>query len=285
MGVLSKATSFLRTSHDSLLALREQTRDLVAFLQDNYYRESLRRPPYDDPRHLAPYGYKIFSESDEDGIINEIFRRIGVEDRTFFEFGVGNGGQNNTVNLLVQGWRGFWIEGSPDNMRVISTRLAAYIRAGELKALQAFITRDDINQLISRLGVPESLDLLSIDIDGNDYWVWEAMERISPRVVVIEYNATLRPPHSVVMEYKDDYVWDGTSYFGASLVALEKLGRAKGYSLVGCNFTGVNAFFVRNDLLGDFFLTPLTAEKHYEPAKYFRLRAGHRSGIGPYVRI
>ena len=282
---ISKAKSYVQATHDSLVSISEYTRNLVTFLQDNHYRESLQKPPYDDPKHLARFGYKVFSESDEDGIIDEIFRRIGIEQHTFFEFGVGNGSQNNTVNLLIQGWRGYWIEGSPDNMEVIGKRLASYLRAAQLTALQEFITRDTINKLIKRLGVPQTIDLLSIDIDGNDYWIWEAIQGISPRVVVIEYNGTLRPPHSVVMEYRDDHVWDGTSYFGASLVAMEKLGAKKGYSLVGCNFTGVNAFFVRNDLLADRFLSPFTAEKHYEPAKYFRLRAGHRSGIGPYVRV
>ena len=160
-----------------------------------------------------------------------------------------------------------------------------YLDRGQLRLLNAFITKDSIPGLIAQLGIPRSLDLLSIDIDGNDYWIWQAIESISPRVVVIEYNATLRSPVSVVMEYRDTNQWNGTSYFGASLKALEKLGQVKGYSLVGCNYTGVNAFFVRNDLLGDHFLAPFTAENHYEPPRYTAMRAGHPSGIGPYVQV
>ena len=98
-------------------------------------------------------------------------------------------------------------------------------------------------------------------------------------------SATALPPHSLVMQYKDDNEWNGTNYFGASLTALEKLAREKGYSLVACNYTGVNAFFVRNDLLGDHFLAPFTAETHYEPPRRLKLGAGHPGGIGPYVEV
>ncbi len=104
-------------------------------------------------------------------------------------------------------------------------------------------------------------------------------------MIVIEYNATLRPPVSLVMRYKESNEWNGTNYFGASLSALEKLGREKGYSLVACNYTGVNAFFVRNDLIGDRFRGPYTAETHYEPARYMSLRAGHPAGMGPYDEV
>jgi hypothetical protein len=194
----------------------------------------------------------------------------------FFEFGVEDGRSNNTLNLLLGGWRGYWIDGSAENVAKINVRFRDYIDAGQLKAISA---------LIEKLAVPSDIDLLSIDIDGNDYWVWQAIESLSPRVVVIEYNGTFRSTHSVVMKYDSSFVWDKTNYFGASLSALEKLGRTKGYSLVGCNYTGVNAFFVRNDLVGERFLPPFTAETHYEEARYLRLKAGHPGGTGPYVQV
>jgi hypothetical protein len=227
----------------------------------------------------------MFSESDEDGIIAEIFRRIGAENRVFFEFGVGDGLGNNTLSLLLGGWRGFWIEGSAEFVAAIQTNIREYIESGRLRVLQSFITKDNINDLIRKLDMPPSIDLLSIDIDGNDYWVWQAIEAVSPRVVVIEYNATLRPTHSIVMKYNAANQWNGTNYMGASLAALEKLGRLKGYDLVGCNYTGVNAFFVRQDLAKDLFFAPFTAENHYEPARYLRLKAGHPAGVGPYEEI
>jgi hypothetical protein len=277
----SVAIKYLNSIYD----LVDLQRELVVFLEHESWHRAIRQAPYNDPKRLLGFGYKAFSESDEDGLIAEIFRRIGVESRTFFEFGVGDGLANNTLNLLLGGWSGYWIDGSATFVKLIEERLARFISTGQLRVLNDFITVKSINKQIAQLGIPKSIDLLSIDIDGNDYWIWEAIEAVSPRVVVIEYNATLRPPHRLVMEYKEDNWWNGTNYFGASLCALEALGRKKGYSLVCCNYTGVNAFFVRNDLVEDRFFRPFTAETHYEPARYLKLKAGHPVGIGPYREV
>jgi hypothetical protein len=131
------------------------------------------------------------------------------------------------------------------------------------------------------------IDLLSIDIDYNDYWVWKAVDVANPRVVVIEYNAALRPPMSLVVPYDPTRSWDGSNYFGASLEALVRLGRTKGYRIVGCNFSGANAFFVRDDLCADHFLDPPTAEEHYEPPRYFAhlMTGGHRGRPGLYQTV
>jgi hypothetical protein len=270
---------------NSVYEMRDLQRELLTFLETRSWADAIRQAPYDDPRRLTRYGYKVYSESDEDGIIAEIFRRVGTESRIFFEFGVGDGLANNTLNLLVGGWRGYWIDGSAEFCAIINREHRDYIGAGRLSVLNEFITRDSINRQIEKLGIPQEIDLLSIDVDGNDYWIWTAMEAVSPRVVVIEYNATLRPPQRIVMPYKDSYCWNGSNYFGASLAALEALGRQKGYALVGCNYTGVNAFFVREDLVTDRFCQPFTAETHYEPARYLRLKSGHPPGIGPYIEV
>jgi len=158
---------------------------------------------------------------------------------------------------------------------------------GTLKVRESFVTTENINALIAEAGIGGDIDLLSIDIDNNDYWVWKAITSIDPRVVVIEYNATLRPPMSLVVPYNPNQTSDGSNYFGASLEAFVRLGRDMGYSIVGCNFSGSNAFFVRNDLVGDHFLQPATAEEHYEPARYFfsNLRSGHRANPGPYLAV
>ena len=125
--------------------------------------------------------------------------------------------------------------------------------------------------------------MLSIDIDGNDYWVWKAIDSYSPRVVVIEHNSVFRSDVEWIMSYNPNNIWNGSSYFGASLKSLEKLGNQKGYRLVGCDFTGVNAFFVRNDLVGDKFFEPFTAENHYEPPRYFLQNVnGHRKDFGVF---
>jgi hypothetical protein len=231
----------------------------------------LQRPKYEDPKKLNRYEFGIFSQSGEDGIIAEIFRRIGPTNRTFVEFGVGDGRQNNTRYLLTTGWSGTWIEGNEELVIRIRKQYAEKIKQGTLHVSHALVTAEVIESLLERNGVPQEFDLLSIDIDCNDYWVWAAIQRFRPRVVIIEYNAFFPPGHEWVIDYAPDAVWDGTRNFGASLTALEVLGAKKGYKLVGCNLAGVNAFFVREDLVRDNFCAPFTAGNHHEPVRYYLL--------------
>jgi hypothetical protein len=238
------------------------------------------------PKSLVPSGFKAYSQNDEDGIIQEIFRRIGVKNRSFVEFGCGDGLENNTVYLLMLGWTGLWMDGNEKEIRSISHLHKLFIENKALRLRSAMVTRENIEGLLD--GVPAELDLLSIDIDNNDYWIWSAIDTIRPRVVVIEYNASIRPPAALVIPYSPDNGWSGGSYYGASLSALELLGRKKGYSLVGCNLVGSNAFFVRDDLAGDKFLSPYTAEMHYEPPEYYLfqfLTGSHPRAIGVYEQV
>ena len=238
-----------------------------------------------DPKRLLSHGYKVYSQTDEDGIIHEIFNRIGATNRTFVEFGVAGGLENNSLNLLINGWSGLWIEAHDGQAALIAYRFAAPISENRLKLVHGRVTAENIDALISEAGISGEIDILSIDIDGNDYHVAKAITCINPRLMVMEYNAKFRPPTSWVMAYNPDHVWDETDYFGASLSALEKLFTAKGYSLVGCNISGANAFFVRNDLVGDYFHTPFTAENHYEPARYWIVDgfiSGHPPRFGLY---
>jgi len=225
-----------------------------------------------DPVYLERYGFKVYSQNDEDGIIEEIFRRIGTVNKTFIEFGVQNGLESNGHFLLHKGWRGLWIDGGAEYCREINTLFAKPIADKRLTVLNAFITKDNINTLITQSGYDggggKSPDLLSIDIDGNDWWVWKAIDRIEPRVVVIEYNGKFPPSFEYVMDYKADYVWGGFDEHGASLKALERLGREKGYQLVGTNMNGVNAFFVKRELARDLFPEPATAENLYNPFRF-----------------
>ncbi|MCS6951608.1 MAG: hypothetical protein NZM33_02000 [Bryobacteraceae bacterium] len=140
--------------------------------------------------------------------------------------------------------------------------------------------------MLDELGVPEEFDFLSIDIDRSDYWVWDAIRRYRPRVVAIEYNASWMASVACVVPYAAYATWDGTNYHGASLKALERLGRRKGYCLVGCNYSGVNSFFVREDLAGGGrFKEPFTAENHFEPPRHIRMPSGAKRAIGPVVFI
>jgi hypothetical protein len=236
-----------------------------------------------EPRHqrdksLIPFGYKVYSQQDEDGILREIFRRIGVTNKVFVEFGVGNGLENNTLALLFEGWRGLWIEASAQHVNAIKTHFANVIRAGHLHVLPSFATKGNIDALISSHVRPGEIDLLSVDIDGNDFHIFSAITCICPRVVVMEYNAKFPPPILFCMAYRESHAWQGDDCFGASLKYLEVNFEKRGYRLVGCSLSGVNAFFVRSDLAGDHFLRPFSAENHYEPARYYlaRLSSGHR---------
>jgi hypothetical protein len=259
----------------------------IASLVARDWIDRLQRERRSDPKDLAGYGFCAYSQNDEDGILQEIFYRIGSTSKTFIEFGCGNGLENNTTYLLLAGWRGAWIDGGAEEIASARQHHAEAIQSGRLTVDCQMLTAENIDSIVSRLGLGGEIDLLSIDIDGNDYWVWSAIRSVIPRVVVIEYNATFRPPADVVQAYRPDAQWDGSNYFGASLSALQRLGELKGFSLVGCSLAGTNAFFVRNDCLGDRFSAPYTAEHHYAPPNYdlFLLSRGHTHprGSGKYI--
>jgi hypothetical protein len=227
------------------------------------YREYENRQRLEDPVHLDRFGYKVYSQNDEDGVIEEIFNRIGATNRTFVEFGVQNGLESNCHFLLFKGWNGLWIEGDKGSYTSLQRCFEKPLASKQLVALNAFITVENINNLIESSGVSGEIDLLSIDIDGNDYWIWESIVCIRPRVVVIEYNAKFPPPCEWIMEYDPKYVWDGSDKQGASLKSLELLGRRLGYNLVGTSTNGINAFFVSEDLTKNLFPGPATAENLY----------------------
>jgi hypothetical protein len=255
--------------------------------EERYLKDALSKPPYTDPLRLEQFGSKLYSQFDEDGIVAEIFRRIGAISRTFVEFGVGNGTECNSLGLLLQDWRGLWLEARADDVTRIERQFERERERGQLTIKQAFITADNINDLIGAWGTGE-IDLLSIDIDGNDIYVFQALTVVQPRLVVVEYDARFPPPIAVAPEYDAARVWRGTAYMGSSLEALVRVAHRRGYDLVGCSFAGLNAFFVRNDLTEGKFQAPFTAENHYQPARYFLwelYHPNHPPDWGPYVEI
>jgi hypothetical protein len=271
------------SAKDRLLMQASQSNDLLA---RSMYEQAFFTPRFQEPARLLRHGFKVYSQHDEDGMIEEIFNRIGVTDRFFVEFGVGDGLENCTLYCLLKGWSGAWIDGSAICYEDILRNMAPLLEAGRLRMKYSFITSENIESLFSELKIPREFDLLSIDIDRNDYWVWEAIQNYRPRVVAIEYNASFKPTIACAVPYDGSATWNGTNYFGASLKAFEHLGRLKGYSLVGCAYTGVTAFLVRNDCLGNHFAEPFTSENHYEPPRYFvRMPNGHPSGFGPVVLL
>lgn len=241
---------------------------------------------YKEPKSLTKHSYKIFSQNEEDGIIKEIFNRIGTTNKTFVEFGCGDGLENNTLALLLEGWKGLWLEGSPKHASNIREHFDSVIQNGQLNIMESFITRENINELITKGLNTETkeIDLLVVDIDGNDAHVLAEINVIQPRVIVVEYNARFHPPVLFSVDYDANHVWQGDAYMGASLSYLENVCNEKGYKLVGCDLSGTNAFFVREDLTQDLFLTPFTAEKHYEPSRFF-LVGKASAGTGNYTAV
>jgi hypothetical protein len=237
-----------------------------------------RHPRYGDRRRLLRYGFQVSSQNAEDGMIHEIFHRIGPRSRIFAEVGVGDGSECNTAFLLSQGWTGFWIDSNEAFLRTLKDR--SDLPDGCVKYLVSHVSRENIAKLFLELGVPTEFDLLSLDIDQNTYYAWEGLKEFRPRVLVIEYNAAIPPDIDWKVHYDPMRMWDGSQNFGASLRALEILGSRLGYSLVGCDLTGINAFFVRTDLVADHFAAPLTSDNHYEPQRYqLTHRRGHRPAI------
>jgi hypothetical protein len=279
LGRLREFARALRAGADASVRCEAILRQM---LQQRLMAELSATPRFREPLRLLSHGYKVYSEGMEDGILAEIFRRIGVSSRRFVEIGVQDGLECNSAYLLLQGWSGAWIDGAPDNAARARATFASY----PVEVLDQFVTAENADALISRLAGEDGLDLLSIDIDSNDYWVWKAVRSVRPRVVVIEYNATLPPHLRRTVAYDPTRFWTGTNFFGASLGALAALGEEKGYRLVGCSPAGVNAFFVRDDLGGDRFCAPFTAENHYEPPRYYLAGpAGHRPGFGEWVEV
>ncbi len=269
---------------DNLERIRHEIEVSNNILIDDYIQKNLFDDPrYADPKKLNRYEFQYFSQHGEDGMIQEIFRRIGTTNRFFVEFGIGDGNIANTTFLLLLGWQGCWLEGKEQYVRSIQEQFKFLIDQNKLKVKQAFIYAENIEDLLGSLSCPKEPDLLTIDIDGNDYWVWKAIQNYRPRVVVLEYNAIFRPPVEFVVKYEPNKVFPITSHFGASLKSFELLGREKGYCLVGSNFTGVNTFLVREDLVKDKFLEPFTAEVHYEPPRYYLYRKfGHTRRVGEW---
>ncbi len=198
--------------------------------------------------NLAQAECRVFSQNGEDGVLHELFRRLAVEP-FFVEFGAGRGSEGNAVLLAeVAGWPGVFLEADADD----AAALAAKYRANEAVASKCvMVTPDNVEDVFAEMNVPLEPALVSIDVDGADYWIWKRIERYRPAVVVIEYNGTLPVDGQEVFPYDPMRSWTGNADFGASVGALVALGAAKGYSLVHTDLTGVNAFFLRTDLVGD----------------------------------
>ncbi|HEX3510453.1 MAG TPA: glycosyltransferase [Solirubrobacteraceae bacterium] len=217
----------------------------IALLRERYARMPAKPSERTRGELLTSFELRLFSQNGEDGVIAEILTRIGSGACTFVEFGVESGAEGNCVSLAdLLGWQGLFI----DCDEVFYPELARKYRGNpRVSTRQAMVTPENVEELFAAAGVPPEPDILSIDVDGADYWIWEALEAHRPRVVVIEYNSAIDPRRRLVQP-RDHPGWDGTDFFGASLGAMRSLGERKGYRLVHTELSGVNAFFVREDL-------------------------------------
>jgi hypothetical protein len=221
------------------------------------------------PGDIARAEFQVFSQFGEDGIIQFLVQRVPIENEVFVEFGVESYRESNTRFLLAHAaWRGLVIDGGEAHKRFLEVSTLAW--RTRIQAITAFIDRDNINGLIAGAGIAGDIGLLSVDLDGNDYWVLEAIDVVAPRIVVVEYNSLFGPERAVSVPYDPTFVRSekhySQLYWGASLAAVTRLAERKGYALVAGNRAGVNAFFVRNDVLGD--IPRRTVAECWRPAQF-----------------
>lgn len=219
---------------------------------------------------MLPFERRIYSQNGEDGVLAHLFEQLGAANRYYVEFGTGPTAREcNTRHLEEIGWRGLRMDGGA--------------KVGDPRVKREMITAENINELFARYKVPEEFDLLSIDIDGNDYWVWNAIDvKYRPRVIVCEYNGSVAVGESRTIAYEPAFRWSGTNYYGASLSALTHLANRRGYALAYCESCGVNAFYIRRDLFTE--VEPEPADVYVRP-NYFHSRPFMRLGYRVWRRL
>jgi hypothetical protein len=211
--------------------------------------------------------FKVYSQFGDDGIIQYLISNIDIPEsaKTFIEFGVENYTEANTRFLMYNNnWSGYVMDGSLENINYIKQDVVLNWRH-HIKAKAAFITADNINALINEGGYNGEIGILSVDIDGNDYWVLKKIDAVNPIIIIAEYNSIFGRNHAVTVPYDQSFIRSQAHYsclyMGCSLKALCLFAKEKGYTFVGSNSQGINAYFVRNDKLGD--IPPVTAEDGY----------------------
>ncbi len=228
-----------------------------------------------ESENINDHELKIFSQFGEDGIIDYLINKIQIKNKTFIEFGVEDFEEANTRFLLeARNWNGLIFDSS--NINIDKIKKKDYYWRYNLIAKKEFITAENINELIQTNFNHDEIGLISIDVDGNDYWIWKSLEILRPTIVIIEYNARFGPNQSVVVPYKKNFdrkaAHHSTIYFGASLKALYKLGKLKNYSLVATNLNGNNAFFVKNSELEKTNIKKKTPEECFNINSFNELR-------------
>lgn len=242
-------------------------------------------------QNLQEVEFRVFSQWGQDGIIDWLIERaeIPATAQTFIEFGVEDYRQSNTRFLLQnRNWRGLIMDGHPAVLKAVNRDGLAWRH--DLAVRSAFITRESINDLISAAGFGGEVGLLSIDIDGNDYWIWEALDTVRPIICICEYNAVFGDIHPICTPYDRQFsrtkAHPSNVYFGASIAALHSLAVKKGYRFVGTNLAGNDAFFVREDYAARFVESSLRSIRSLPSLfRESRDRSGRNTYIGSVERL
>jgi len=224
-------------------------------------------------RNLEEIEFKVFSQFGDDGIIQYLIHNLDIQTKIFIEFGVGDYTEANTRFLLINNnWKGLIIDCDQGYINYIKNEEIYW--KYDLTAVCSFVTCENINHIFESNGLKGKVGILSIDIDGNDYWIWESIKAVNPDVVIIEYNSIFGPDFALSIPYSPKFqrtkAHFSNLYWGCSLKALELLGRKKGYYFIGSNSNGNNAYFVRRDKISK--LKPQTAKSGYVLSKFREAR-------------
>lgn len=278
---LTRLKRLLLGAEDQPAALEKQTLLLGRLLSELVKKKA-------NYATLAELEFRVFSQFGDDGIIQYLVHHLDLPNRTFVEFGVEDYRESNTRFLLQNDdWTGFVMDGAEENVAKI--RQTPYFWRHDLTVRAAFVTRENINSLLSEATKGWSgVDLLHIDLDGNDYWIWKEIA-LRPSVVIVEYNSTFGCDSALTIPYDPQFIRTrahfSNLYWGCSLKALHRLGAEKGYSLIGCNSAGNNAYFVREDRLNE-KVRPMSVAEAYVRSKSreARDRAGRLTFASPAER-
>ncbi len=231
--------------------------------------------------------FRVFSQFGDDGIIQWLINKLPLPNKTFIEFGVENYREANSRFLLVNNyWSGLIIDGDEKNIQLVNSETIASFF--DLQTICAFITKKNINELILTTKFKKDVGLLSIDIDGNDYWVWKEITTINPIIVVIEYNSLFGFEHAYSIPYEDKFVRGTTTpfnFYGTSLLSAYDLAEEKGYGFIGCNSAGNNAYFIRKDYLQYLPISTRTPEEGYNFASFTEARDSKREFLRGWEKV
>lgn len=241
----------------------------MMFLQSKILRNQNFQNQKNILKDIQKAEYKVFSQYGDDGIIQFLVDYLDIKKKSFIEFGVENYLESNTRYLLLENnWEGLIIDGTKKNIDFVKKENLYWRHS--LTAVHSFVTAENINTILSDTGFNGEVGLLHIDIDGNDYWVWKAINNIDPSIVIIEYNSLFGDKRSITVPYNPAFYRTqahySNLYYGASLKALIDLSSKKGYEFIGCNSAGNNAYFVKKNLIKD--LQPRTLEDGFVRGKF-----------------